>query len=65
MIIADVLLTALGVGAVCFALSARVVKQYERGLVFRFGRVVDTIRGPGLNLIVPGVDRLWKVNMQS
>jgi regulator of protease activity HflC (stomatin/prohibitin superfamily) len=49
----------LGVSA-----GARVVKQYERGLVFRFGRVRPVVRGPGLALMVPGVDRLQKVNMQ-
>ncbi|MEU4732501.1 SPFH domain-containing protein, partial [Streptomyces sp. NPDC023588] len=43
---------------------ARVVKQYERGLVFRFGRLRDEIRPPGFTVIVPGVDRLRKVNMQ-
>jgi regulator of protease activity HflC (stomatin/prohibitin superfamily) len=64
MIIVDVLVVALGVAAVWSALSARVIKQYERGMVFRFGRVLPGIRGPGLNLIVPGVDRLRKVNMQ-
>ncbi|HEY6683095.1 MAG TPA: slipin family protein [Propionibacteriaceae bacterium] len=46
------------------AISLRVVKQYERGLVFRFGRILDQIRGPGLAMIVPIVDRLHKVNMQ-
>jgi regulator of protease activity HflC (stomatin/prohibitin superfamily) len=44
--------------------SARVVRQYERGIVFRFGRVLEQTRGPGLNLVVPGVDRLRRVNMQ-
>lgn len=50
---------ALYVGA-----AARVVKQYERGLVFRFGRLRDEVRGPGFTVIVPVVDRLHKVNMQ-
>src|SRR5918911_2136819 len=64
MVIVDVVVAALGVAAVLAAAGARIVKQYERGLVFRFGRILDTTRGPGLNLIVPGVDRLRKVNMQ-
>jgi regulator of protease activity HflC (stomatin/prohibitin superfamily) len=64
MIVIDALVAALGLAAISFACGARIVKQYERGLVFRFGRVLETIRGPGLNLIVPGVDRLRKVNMQ-
>jgi regulator of protease activity HflC (stomatin/prohibitin superfamily) len=42
----------------------RVVKQYERGLVFRFGRVLPSPRGPGLTMIVPIADRMRKVNMQ-
>ena len=63
MVIVDLVLAALGLVAVGFAVSARVVKQYERGLVFRFGRVVG-IRDPGLTLILPAIDRLRKVNMQ-
>jgi regulator of protease activity HflC (stomatin/prohibitin superfamily) len=64
MVIIDVLIAAVGLGAVWTAASARIVKQYERGLVFRFGRVRDGIRGPGLAVIAPGVDRIRKVNMQ-
>jgi regulator of protease activity HflC (stomatin/prohibitin superfamily) len=64
MIVIDLLVAALGLGAAWFALSARIIKQYERGLVFRFGRVLESVRGPGLTMILPGVDRLRKVNMQ-
>jgi len=46
------------------AMSARVVQQFERGLVFRFGRLRKGIRGPGLTLIAPMADRMRKVNMQ-
>ena len=59
------LLAVLGGAALAAAaVSLRVVKQYERGLVFRFGRVLDQVRGPGLAMIVPIADRLHKVNMQ-
>ncbi len=64
MVIVGIVLGALAAAAVWFGLSARVIKQYERGLVFRFGRVQEAIRGPGLNMIVPGIDKLRKVNMQ-
>ena len=64
MIIIDILLGALALGAIGAAMSARVIKQYEQGLVFRLGRVLESARGPGLTLIVPGVDKLRKVNMQ-
>ncbi|MFD4242559.1 slipin family protein [Streptomyces sp. NPDC058525] len=50
--------------AVYLGAAARVVKQYERGLVFRLGRLRNDIRGPGFTVIVPVVDRLRKVNMQ-
>ncbi|KOV77040.1 MULTISPECIES: slipin family protein [Streptomyces] len=51
-------------GVVYLAMAARVVKQYERGVLFRLGRVAGDVRAPGLTLIIPFVDRLQKVNMQ-
>ncbi|MGA6163984.1 slipin family protein [Amycolatopsis magusensis] len=44
--------------------TIRVVKQYERGLVYRFGRVRPKIREAGLVMLLPFADRLQKVNMQ-
>ncbi|GHF77703.1 regulator of protease activity HflC (stomatin/prohibitin superfamily) [Amycolatopsis bartoniae] len=52
------------VGLVGLGASVRVIKQYERGLIFRFGRVRAKVREPGLALLVPVADRLQKVNMQ-
>ncbi|MFE5483286.1 SPFH domain-containing protein [Streptomyces sp. NPDC056527] len=46
------------------AAAARVVKQYERGVVFRFGRLLNEVRQPGFTMIVPVIDRLHKVNLQ-
>ena len=43
--------------------SIRLVWQYERGVHFRLGRVV-AVREPGLRLIIPVVDRLWRVSMR-
>src|SRR5246500_2458628 len=51
-------------GALWLATTVRVVKQFERGVVFRFGRVQSRVRGPGLALLIPVADRLQKVNMQ-
>ncbi len=42
----------------------RIVQQYERGVVFRLGKVRSRVRGPGLTFVVPGIDRLAKVNLQ-
>jgi regulator of protease activity HflC (stomatin/prohibitin superfamily) len=60
----EVLAVLGGAALAAAAVSLRVVKQYERGLVFRFGRVLDQVRGPGLAMIVPIADRLHKVNLQ-
>lgn len=55
---------AVSAGAVYTAAAARVVKQYERGVVLRLGRLRDDVRGPGFTMVLPGVERLRKVNMQ-
>ncbi|MEW2520574.1 slipin family protein [Actinacidiphila alni] len=44
--------------------SFRVVKQYERGVIYRFGRVSSLPKEPGPRMLVPFVDRMTKVNMQ-
>ena len=54
-----------GLAAIWLALqNVRVIKQFERGVVFRFGRVQSRVRPPGLTTLVPFADRLQKVNMQ-
>ncbi|HLK00418.1 MAG TPA: SPFH domain-containing protein, partial [Streptosporangiaceae bacterium] len=58
-------LVIIGVLAVIAAArSIRVVQQYEKGIIYRFGRVLPEIRGPGLTLMRPVGDRMQKVNMQ-
>jgi regulator of protease activity HflC (stomatin/prohibitin superfamily) len=59
-------LAVLAVAAVVLLMvcGVRIVNQYERGVVFRFGRVLPETRGPGLALLIPVVDRLRKVSMQ-
>lgn len=60
----------VGAGAVALTLlsilgsSVRVIQQFERGVVYRFGQVQTRVREPGLTLLVPVADRLQKVNMQ-
>jgi len=43
--------------------AVKIVQQYQRGVVFRFGKLVGE-RGPGLNFIIPYVDRMVKVDMR-
>ncbi len=53
-------------GAVVLAASLRVVREYERGVLFRFGRVSpENVKKPGLRVIIPIVDRLLKVDMRT
>jgi len=52
------------VGAILTGKSIKTVQQYEDGIIFRFGRVLPGVRGPGLTLVRPIGDRLVKVNKQ-
>jgi regulator of protease activity HflC (stomatin/prohibitin superfamily) len=58
-IIALIVVAALGVGF----LSIKIIKQYERGVLLRFGKLVG-VRSPGFNLILPLIDRLIKVSLR-
>ncbi|MDA3626257.1 slipin family protein [Saccharopolyspora sp. WRP15-2] len=60
----ELLIVIIALGVLYVASSIKVIKQYERGVVFRFGRVQELTRGPGLTTIVPVVDRIRKVNLQ-
>ena len=64
------LLAWIPIGGIVLALlalalgpSVKIVSQYERGVIFRFGRVVG-MRGPGLNFIIPYIDRMVKVDIR-
>jgi len=57
------LIVALVVVLVLFMMAIRVVKQYERGVVFRLGRLIGT-KEPGLRLIIPFVDVMHRVSLR-
>src|SRR5712691_2315731 len=62
LIIVAILLVLL----VLFLLSAiKVAREYERGIVFRLGRLVPEPRGPGLFLLIPVVDRMVRVDLRT
>ncbi len=46
------------------SVSMRVLREYERGVVFRLGRVMNA-RGPGLILLMPAVDRMVRVSLRT
>src|SRR5437016_12738780 len=57
-----VLLVAAGVALA--AASVRILREYERAVVFRLGRVIDQ-KGPGLILLIPIVDRMVRVSLRT
>lgn len=52
---------------VIFFLSSaiKILKEYERGVIFRLGRVLGTPKGPGLILLIPVIDRMVKVSLRT
>src|SRR3954451_8198950 len=66
MIAAIVILVIVAVIAaiVVAGASVRVLREYERGVVFRLGRVTDQ-RGPGLIFLLPIVDRMVRVSLRT
>jgi regulator of protease activity HflC (stomatin/prohibitin superfamily) len=53
------------VALILLASAIRIVQEYERGVIFRLGRVLPGARGPGLFFIIPIIDRMVKVNLQT
>ena len=49
---------------ILLAAAIRIVQEYERGVIFRLGRVMGA-KGPGLFFIIPIIDRMVKVNLQT
>jgi regulator of protease activity HflC (stomatin/prohibitin superfamily) len=64
MLIVVVLLTLLAVALVVGGTSVRILREYERAVVFRLGRLVGQ-KGPGLVLLIPAVDRMVRVDLRT
>ena len=54
----------IGVVIILAALSIKVIKEYERGVIFRLGRLLGA-KGPGLFVIIPVFDRWEKVDLRT
>ena len=60
-----IVLATVALAAILLAgASIRVLREYERGVVFRLGRVIEQ-KGPGLVLLIPIVDRLVRVSLRT
>jgi regulator of protease activity HflC (stomatin/prohibitin superfamily) len=58
------ILVAIGIAAAVFILGIRVITEYERGVVFRFGRF-NGIKEAGLRWIIPGIDRMVRISLRE
>ena len=66
MTVAIGVVVAIAFLLVLFLMSAiKVAREYERGIVFRLGRLVPEPRGPGLFFLIPIVDRMVKVDLRT
>ena len=63
-IVVPLIIAVLAVVLVLLAASVRILKQYERGVQFRLGRVDAGARGPGMIMIVPLVDHVRRVSLR-
>ena len=59
-----VVIVVLVIGLPLFGAAVKVVQEYERGVIFRLGRLVSA-KGPGLFLILPFVDRMVKIDLRT
>ena len=59
-----VLIVLLIFGLIALGASVRVLREYERGVIFRLGRLIAQ-KGPGLILLIPFIDRMVKVDLRT
>jgi regulator of protease activity HflC (stomatin/prohibitin superfamily) len=64
-VLTTVLIVVIVLVALLLAGGVRMVQQYQRGVVLRFGRLLPEVRQPGLRLMVPVADRMVKVPVQT
>ncbi|GAG35034.1 unnamed protein product, partial [marine sediment metagenome] len=44
--------------------AIKILREYERGVIFRLGRALKTPKGPGLVIIIPVIDKLVRVSLR-
>lgn len=52
-------------GVIVLFQAVKIVQEFERGVIFRLGRVISGAKGPGLFFIIPVIDKMVKVNLQT
>ena len=63
-----IVLTIIGIlvffGVILLATSVRVLREYERGVIFRLGRLIGQ-KGPGLIFLIPIIDKMVRVDLRT
>lgn len=59
-----IILPAIVIGIAFFMSAIKVLREYERGVIFRLGRFIG-VKGPGLILLLPGIDRMVKISLRT
>ncbi|HET8565937.1 MAG TPA: slipin family protein [Solirubrobacterales bacterium] len=62
--VAGILIVIVFFALIALGTSVRVLREYERGVIFRLGRLIAQ-KGPGLILLIPLVDRMVKVDLRT
>jgi regulator of protease activity HflC (stomatin/prohibitin superfamily) len=62
--VAGILIVLVFFGLIALGTSVRILREYERGVIFRLGRLIAQ-KGPGLILLIPLVDRMVKVDLRT
>ncbi|HDK81735.1 MAG TPA: slipin family protein, partial [Nitrospirae bacterium] len=57
------LLFAIGLIGYALISTIRILREYERGVIFRLGRLIP-VKGPGLIILIPVIDKLVKVDLR-
>jgi regulator of protease activity HflC (stomatin/prohibitin superfamily) len=63
-VVLGVLVVLVFFGLIAVGLSVKVLREYERGVIFRLGRLIAQ-KGPGLILLIPLIDRMVKVDLRT
>jgi regulator of protease activity HflC (stomatin/prohibitin superfamily) len=62
--VAGILIVLVFFGLIALGTSVRILREYERGVIFRLGRLIAQ-KGPGLILLIPLIDRMVKVDLRT
>ncbi len=60
----NIFITVLVIGGILLVSGVKILKEYERAVIFRLGRMVDP-RGPGIIYVIPLIERMLRVDLRT